>query len=144
MAHRCLTTCCTDLICEVDIFLLRPCHCPRRLYYLYRTDLKSWASTEIKMSGLTSRDTGSSVCKRFRRAITRETRRGRNFYHGAARRSEILITGPFCETLPRQTRSGNTLGNIRTYVTRWNGMMISLRSAIAFGLIASNRIHFHI
>lgn len=88
-----------NLIRELDIFLPRPCHCPRGLYYLYRVDLKSWALAEIKMSSLTSRGTNSAVCKRFRRAITRKTRRDRNFYHGPAKRPEILITCPFCRML---------------------------------------------
>lgn len=93
-----------NLIRELDIFLLRPCHCPRGLYYLYRVDPKSWALAEIKTSSLTSRGTNSGVCKRFRRAITRKTRRDRNFYHGAAERPEILITCPFCRMLPALSR----------------------------------------
>lgn len=86
------TTCRINLIPEPDIFLLRPCHCPHGLHYLNKADPKSWALAKIKTSSLTSRETGSSVCKRFRRAITHKTRRGRNFYHDAVRRPEILIT----------------------------------------------------
>lgn len=93
-----------NLIRELDIFLPRPCHCPRGLYYLYRVDLKSWALAEIKMSSLTSRGTNSAVCKRFRRAITRKTRRDRNFYHGPAKRPEILITCLFYRMLSALSR----------------------------------------
>jgi len=85
-----------NLIRELDIFLLRSCHCPHELHYLNKADPKSWA-LEIKTSRLTSRETGS-VCKLFRRAITRKTRRGRNFYHGAVKRPKILITRAFCGT----------------------------------------------
>lgn len=88
----------------LDIFLLRPCHCARGLYYLYRVDPKSWTLAEIKTSSLTSRGTNSGVCKRFRRAITRKTRCDRNFYHGAAERPEILITCPFCRMLSTLSR----------------------------------------
>lgn len=50
-----LTTRRINLIRELDIFLLRSCHCPPGLYYLYRVDPKSWTLAEIKMSSLTSR-----------------------------------------------------------------------------------------
>lgn len=106
-----------NLIRKLDIFLLRPCRCSAWIPLFKQADPKSWTLAKIKTSSLTSRGTGSGVYKRFRRVITRKTRRGRNFYHGAVRRSEILITRTFYGTLSalsRYIRSGNTPENICT------------------------------
>jgi len=45
-----------NLIRELDIFLLRSCHCPHGLHYLNKFNSKSWA-LEIKTSSLISRKT---------------------------------------------------------------------------------------
>lgn len=84
------------LAARAEYFSLRPCHCPRDLYYLYihagPGSGKLAIGRRLKRPSLTGN--WQRVCKRFSPSDNAPSarRRGRNFYRGAASRPEILIT----------------------------------------------------